>query len=390
MSQIPAGYKQTEVGVIPVEWEVKNIIDTSTMKARIGWQGLTVAEYLESGDFLLVTGTDFDDGKIKWDSCSYVAKERYIQDKNIQLKDGDILITKDGTIGKIAYIDKLPLKATLNSGVFVVRPKDSIYKTKFMFYIFNSIYFNDFLRKLVAGSTISHLYQKDFVTFNYPLPPKHEQEAIAEVLSDADALIEATRRLIEKKRLIKQGVMQHLLTPKDDWEYFQYDKLFIKRNSKNYQIQSSEYLDSGKYPVVDQGKSKVIAFSDREDKKFTITKQAIIVFGDHTREIKLIDFDFIVGADGTQLLEAQDGFDINFLYYSLMTKEIPNTGYNRHFKFLKELVFAAPRYQEQTRIAAILSDMDEEIEALESKLFKQIQIKEAMMQNLLTGKVRLV
>ena len=82
--EIKKGYKQAEVGVIPMDWDVKNLLDNFTLKARIGWQGLTTEEYLSTGDYGLVTGTDFRDGYIDWDNCVYVEKIRYVQDKNIQ------------------------------------------------------------------------------------------------------------------------------------------------------------------------------------------------------------------------------------------------------------------------------------------------------------------
>jgi len=89
---IKDGFKQTEVGIIPEEWQVQNILDNSILKARIGWQGLTTAEYRTNGKFYLVTGTDFLNGKINWETCVYVNKKRYDQDINIQLKTGDILV----------------------------------------------------------------------------------------------------------------------------------------------------------------------------------------------------------------------------------------------------------------------------------------------------------
>lgn len=122
--EIKPGYKQTEIGVIPEDWDVHNILKDSTLKARIGWQGLTTGEYLNTGKFFLIGGIDFKNGKIDWENCFYVEEKRYSQDKNIQLRKGDVLVTKDGTIGKIAYIDQLILPATLNSGVFVIRPKN--------------------------------------------------------------------------------------------------------------------------------------------------------------------------------------------------------------------------------------------------------------------------
>ncbi len=120
--EVRDGYKKTDIGVIPNDWQNQQLVKVATLKARIGWQGLTTAEYRIQGDYLLVTGTEFKDGKIDWDSCFYVDYERYKQDKNIQLKTDDVLVTKDGTIGKIAFVDNLPMVATLNSGVFVIRP----------------------------------------------------------------------------------------------------------------------------------------------------------------------------------------------------------------------------------------------------------------------------
>ena len=195
------------------EWEEKLLRKTATLKARIGWQGLTTAEYLESGDFYLVTGTDFLDGYIDWKSCAFVEESRYKQDKNIQLKKHDVLVTKDGTIGKVALIDDLDRPATLNSGVFVIRPIDESFDPEFFYYLLCSEVFIEFLEQLSAGSTINHLYQKDFVTFVYKTPPTiAEQTAIATILSDMDAEIAALETKLAKARQVKQGMMQELLT----------------------------------------------------------------------------------------------------------------------------------------------------------------------------------
>lgn len=110
-------FKNTDIGLIPENWEVINLKDNCILKARIGWQGLTTSEYKESGNHFLITGTDFKNGFIDWNNCVFVDKSRYDQDKNIQIQSEDVLITKDGTIGKVAYIDKIPKPTTLNSGV---------------------------------------------------------------------------------------------------------------------------------------------------------------------------------------------------------------------------------------------------------------------------------
>lgn len=213
--RLSAKMKQTELGEIPEDWEVKNINKECTIKARIGWQGLKSTEYLDSGDYILITGTDFDSGFINWKSCSYVTKWRFDQDKNIQIKQGDVLITKDGTIGKVAFLNEIPMQGTLNSGVFVIRPKnpdkmDSV----FLSLIFKSFWFDSFLEQITSGSTIVHLYQKDFVKFNFPLPSKEEQNAIANVLSSMDKEIETLNTKLEKYRNLKTAMMQQLLTGK--------------------------------------------------------------------------------------------------------------------------------------------------------------------------------
>ena len=195
------------------DWEVKRLGSTATLKARIGWQGLTTAEYLDSGDFYLVTGTEFKNGYIDWNSCHHVDESRYMQDKYIQLKRHDVLVTKDGTIGKVALITELPKPATLNSGVFVIRPLENAFHPEFFYYLLCSKAFKEFLGQLSAGSTINHLYQKDFVSFTYKTPPSiEEQEAIATVLSDMDAELAALEARRDKTRLLKQGMMQELLT----------------------------------------------------------------------------------------------------------------------------------------------------------------------------------
>ena len=195
------------------DWKEKRLGNSATLKARIGWQGLTTAEYLDTGDYLLVTGTEFKGGRIDWNNCHYVEEPRYRQDKNIQLREHDVLVTKDGTIGKVALISHLTQPATLNSGVFVIRPVGDAFYQDFFYYLLCSNAFNEFLTQLSAGSTINHLYQKDFVGFIYKTPPTvEEQTAIATLLSDVDAEIATLETRLDKARCLKQGMMQDLLT----------------------------------------------------------------------------------------------------------------------------------------------------------------------------------
>jgi type I restriction enzyme S subunit len=194
------------------KWSSLSIGEHAYLKARIGWQALTTNEYREFGDHRLVTGTDFKNGRIDWSACWYVDVWRYSQDRNIQLSQDDVLITKDGTIGKVGYVDELKVPATLNSGVFVIRPIKNSFYPKFLYYILSSTIFDEFLDEITAGSTITHLYQKDFVNFEFKAPEHKEQQEIARILSSMDLEINELHQQLSKTKAIKQGMMQELLT----------------------------------------------------------------------------------------------------------------------------------------------------------------------------------
>ena len=193
-------------------WKEIKLKESASLKARIGWQGLTTSEYLTQGDCFLITGTDFDNGKIDFESCFYVERKRYDQDRNIQLNLDDILVTKDGTIGKVAIIKKLTKPATLNSGIFVIKAIGQSFYPKFLYYILKSYIFIDFLNKLSSGSTINHLYQKDFSNFSFFAPSLDNQKKTAQTLNDMDCEINALKVKLTKIKNIKKGMMQQLLT----------------------------------------------------------------------------------------------------------------------------------------------------------------------------------
>lgn len=197
------------------EWLPKNLGKSALIKARIGWQGLTTNEYLDSGDYYLVTGTDFFDGGIKWDGCCFVSKERFEQDPYIMIQEHDVLVTKDGTIGKVAYLDHIPGPGTLNSGVYVIRSKDADISQRYLSKVFISKYFDDFIDSIAAGSTINHLYQKDIVKFDFCVPPSiEEQNVICDIIEDIDNEIRSLLKKLNKYSMLKDGMMHQLLTGK--------------------------------------------------------------------------------------------------------------------------------------------------------------------------------
>ena len=197
------------------------------MHARIGWQNLRTSEFLDSGDYMLITGTDFNDGAVNYSTCHFVEKERYEQDKHIQIKNGSILITKDGTLGKVAYVQGLSTPATLNAGVFNVEIKDETkVDNKYLFQYLKAPFLMDYVDKKATGGTIKHLNQNILVDFPVVMPSKAEQEAIGVYFQQLDNLITL------HQRNSADFVSRFLSDFTNTWEQRKVGELLIERNEQ--------------------------------------------------------------------------------------------------------------------------------------------------------------
>ena len=403
-------FKDTEIGKIPEEWKMYSIGKDCSVKARIGWQGLTTSEYLQTGHYGLITSTDLIEGKVNWDTCVFVSEERYKQDTNIIVKNGDVLVSKDGTIGKVAVVSNLQYPTTLNSGVFVIRTKNEKITQEGLGLVFISPYFKDFIKRLTAGSTIVHLYQKDIVNFTFPIPTLPEQHRIASALTSIDNLISSLGKLIEKKKNIKQGAMQQLLTGKTRLKGFNEPwmekklgdigslamckRIFQEETSEKgdvpfYKIgtfgqQADAYITKGKYEQFKQ----MYRFPQKGDVLISAagTIGRTVIYNGEPAYFQ----------DSNIVWLAHNGKYItnNFLFYIYQRTDWNTEDttiarlYNNNFN--NTCIHCPSSITEQQAIANILSKMDNEITALETKKAKYEAIKQGMMQQLLTGKIRLI
>lgn len=192
------------------DWEQRKLTDIATMHARIGWQNLRTSEFLDDGDYYLITGTDFQNGRIDFTNCHYVAKERYDQDRNIQIHNGSILITKDGTLGKVAYVNGLNKPATLNAGVFNVVIKSSDVDGKYLYQYLAGPFLMDYVSKRATGGTIKHLNQEILVDFPVELPSYEEQKKIGKTLQDLDTFITLHQHKLDLLKHIKESLLNSM------------------------------------------------------------------------------------------------------------------------------------------------------------------------------------
>ena len=199
------------IGDIPQDWNIKRVKYLASLKGRIGWQGLTSDEYIDEGPYL-ITGIDFQNGGIDWNNCVHVSEERWAEAPEIHIQNGDLLITKDGTVGKVAIVSGLEGKASLNSGVLLIRTNPDFDK-RFLFWVLQSEEFWTWFRLKNAGnSTIIHLYQGDFAEFSYTFPNTVEQRAIADFLDSQCAKIDSVIADIEKQIETLQKYKKSLIT----------------------------------------------------------------------------------------------------------------------------------------------------------------------------------
>ena len=192
------------------DWEECELSRICSMNARIGWQNLRTSEFLDRGDYYLITGTDFKNGRVDFNTCHYVEKYRFDQDQKIQITNGSILITKDGTLGKVAYVEGLDKPATLNAGVFNITTTSKNIDEKYLFQYLKAPFLMNYVDKRATGGTIKHLNKNILVDFPINLPQIKEQQAIGNFFSNLDNLIALHQQKLDKLKNLKKSYLNEM------------------------------------------------------------------------------------------------------------------------------------------------------------------------------------
>jgi len=411
-----------------------SIKTSSYLKGRIGWQGLRASEFTDSGP-TLITGTDFRDGQIDWSNCYHVTEDRFREAPYIHVRDGDLLITKDGTIGKVAYVAGCPEKAVLNSGIFLLRCANGSYEHRFLYHLLRSHVFDDFLRLNLAGSTINHLYQNVFEKFCFPIPNTSVQRKLAEILDSIDGQLAQTEALIAKYQQIKAGLMHDLFTrgvtpdgrlrptcedapqiykesplgwiPKG-WKTELLDQLALRGSGHTPNKNNPHYWNGGiKWvSLADSWRLDRVYISDtdKEISELGIANSSAVL---HPPGVVVLSRDAGVGKSAitTSSMAVSQHFmcwrcgpklDNHYLYYWLQDRKrefeniatgstIPTIG----LRFFKHYRINVPEdIEEQKRISSCLLSLDQKIFASQEDLRKKTTLKNGLMHDLLTGRVR--
>lgn len=414
--QVPKGYKQTEVGVIPEDWSISPLGDL-VLDTEYG----SSAKSKPSGKIPVLRMGNLQDGAIDWSSLVFTDDEYEINKYNLEL--GDVLFNRTNTIdlvGKTSiYKGEMP---AIFAG-YLIRIKSDARKIN-SFYLnraLNAEYSKKYSLKVLSIAVgQANINAEKLKTYPIPLPPTlAEQDSIAEALSDADALIESLEQLIAKKRQIKQGAMQELLTGQrrlpgfsGEWSNRCLGDLGVFL--KGAGVKKDEAL-SGNLPCIRYGEiytkhnDWIRGFESWISQPIAATATKInygdVLFaasGETKEEIgKCVAYvdQMEAYAGGDIIILRIKSADPLFLGYYLNTEPVRQQKSSRgqgdavvHIgtNALAAIKVALPSMEEQKAMATVLSDMDIELAALESRLDKARQIKQSMMQELLTGRIRLI
>jgi type I restriction enzyme S subunit len=394
--EVRKGYKQTEVGEIPQDWIPTPISKIASVRGRVGWKGYTKKDLVQQGPLTIGATQINKNNRLDLSNPTFLSREKYLESPEIMVEYKDILIVQRGsTIGKLVLIDQEIGEATINPSLVIVRTQ-KISPGFVAYYLLSAAGQKQILTDL-SSTGVPMISQRQIGNFLVPLPPTlAEQEAIAEALSDADALIESLETLLAKKRQVKQGAMSELLTGKrrvvesGEWKVKKLGELLDFERPDKYIVESTEYLENGSVPVLTANKSFVLGYTDEE---FGIYENLpVIIFDDFTTDKKFVDFPFKVKSSAIKILKPKSNkINLRYIFERMQLIRFSLGDHKRYYiSEYQHIQIEMPSLAEQTAIAEILSDMDAEIRALEEKLSKARAVKAGMMSALLTGRVRLV
>ncbi len=421
--ELVKGYKKTEVGLIPEDWityKVKDLIDLLTDYDANGSfesvaQNVKVYDYEEYAWY--VRSTDLEN-KSRLDKVRYVDESSYKFLKKTSLYGGELLFLKRGDIGNVYLFEMKTSRATVAPNLYLLK-LNQISDSKYLFYYFISNYGQRQLKSKNASSTLGALYKDDVKSILVPLPPTlPEQTAIATALSDVDELIAQTEKLIEKKKAIKQGVMQELLRPKEGWVtkylpevcWFQEGPGVRKHQFRlnGVKLLNGTNIQDGKLDLENTDKfiSNDEAFGwyshflvDEFDVLIACSGVSIEKFHEKVTIAESYHLPLCMNTSTMRFKVNKDKLDQSYFIQFLKSKRFKEqisgkaTGsaqLNFGPSHVNMVEIDLPELNVQKEIGQILNDMEIEISVMELKLQKLKYQKQGMMQALLTGKIRLV
>lgn len=442
---VPAGYKQTEAGMIPEDWEVSPLSIMTSLMTN-GFVGTAKTHYTDSHDGVTyIQGYNVEENGFNFNGIKRVTSEFHKKNSKSCLREGDVLMVQTGDVGLVTIVPR-ELEGANCHALIISRFRKETFEPHYFSYYLNSRQGRLRLKELETGTTMKHINVGDLLHFEVPYPrAKLEQTAIANALSDVDALISELEKLITKKQAIKTATMQQLLTgrtrlpefalredgtPKgtkpselgeipEDWDLKTVFELAGCQKSlfdDGDWIEAEHITDKG-VRLIQTGNIGVGRYIEKDAKKYIFEesfeklkckelrkgdllicrlaepagRSCILPDIGEDKVITSVDVTIFRPSSEVANREFYNQYFSSSDWFKSVLEQVGGTTHKRISRgALGRISVCYPNAEEQSAIATILSDMDAEIQALEQRLGKIRQIKQGMMQELLTGKTRLI
>ncbi len=416
--RVPPGYKLSEVGVIPEDWETVSLEELSFFITK-GSTPTTYGFGWVTEGILFLRSECVSQNGLDLTQSMFISAEAHTVLRRSEVHEGDLLITITGNVGRVVCLTDLTGSANINQHIARIRVVPSEAHAGFVFHFLSQPKVRRYYGSITTGQAYPQISLQQVRETKIHLPPLPEQRAIAAALSDVDALISALDRLIAKKRAVKTAAMQQLLTGKQrlpgfsgEWEVKRLGN--IGSFSKGKGLAKHELSSSGELPAIPYTaiytdldevveSSNLVNFVSSSSGAVIINSPHLLIAGSSNmlenigKVTAFKDYaDTVIGGD---IILYKTSADVVFLSYLLNTRphresiiSLSQGSTIRHVyaATFRDYEVSLPGIEEQTAIAAVLSDMDAEITALEARREKTRRIKQGMMQELLTGRTRLV
>jgi len=378
--------RKTAAGLIPADWSVSKIGAFCTTYS--GGTPSTVRPDFYGGDIPWIVSSDMNKGII--DSVDGRITERGLRNSSAKLvSSGTLLLALYGATAGVPAMCRI--EGTINQAVLAIIPRgnDPRYLYEWLTYQRNSIIetFTQGGQPNLSGELVRKI--------SVPLPSEPEQLRISAILADFDSLIVALEGLLTKKQAMKHGIMQQLLTGKTrlpgfdgEWREWRLGELLAYEQPTRYLVTSSKQLSTGRIPVLTAGKTFILGYTN--DLHGVFTEHPVIIFDDFTTASKYVDFPFKAKSSAMKILRARAGTNLRFVYERMQLIDFSLGDHKRYWiSEYSQLPVTAPGLAEQDAIAAVLADVDAEIVGLRDRLRKAKNLKQGVVQQLLTGRTRL-
>jgi len=333
---------------------------------------------------------DIGEGVFLDKTDKWISKKRCKELKCTILKQGDILLARLGDpLGKACIFPGFSYPCITAVDVTIIRVKSQL-DPNFLLACLSSQFFRNQIYEVASGTTRKRISRRNLEHLQIPFPPLDVQKRIVKKIEKLFGKIDEAEKLRKEaikdtENLLKSAMQEVFERGGKGWQMRRVEDCIQRKNKKIKGVTKKKYQKSGKFPVIDQGRELIAGYIDNHSVIFK-NPLPVIVFGDHTRTVKYINFPFAIGADGTKILIPIDNVYPKYFYYALSSLNIPSLGYSRHFKILKSQQIPIPSLSKQKQIVAYLDSLSEKIRRLK-KLQNQTAHEISLLRQSILDKV---